>query len=404
MVNGGEYMEVTVRLGDSLWYYSQLFSVPLPLLIDSNLEYTPNNLQIGDTIRIPGYDLESYRIKEGDTFWTLANKHSLPTDCLAIANPSYNPLNLPIGGILKLPRKVTNQVVTGNKEYHYDLLVEDIYNLKTLYPFIKVDSLGKSVLGKELFEIKIGNGPKKVHINGSFHANEWVTTGIIMQFLNDYLHALTNVRTVRGLYMFPFYHEVTLSIVPMVNPDGVDLVLKGPPEEEPYKTNVVTINNGNADFSNWKANIRGIDLNNQYPAYWEIEKERKEPKEPAPRDYPGDLPLSEPEAIVMAELTERSNFSRILAFHTQGKEMYWGYLNMEPPEAGLIAAEFERVSGYKAIQVIDSHAGFRDWFIYKWKKPGFTIELGEGVNPLPLSQFEEIYENSLGIFLASLYM
>jgi g-D-glutamyl-meso-diaminopimelate peptidase len=84
--------------------------------------------------------------------------------------------------------------------------------------------------------------------------------------------------------------------------------------------------------------------------------------------------------------------------------MYWGYLNMEPPEAGLIAAEFERVSGYKAIQVIDSHAGFRDWFIYKWKKPGFTIELGEGVNPLPLSQFEEIYENSLGIFLASLYM
>ncbi|MFC3791495.1 hypothetical protein ACFOQM_22440 [Paenibacillus sp. GCM10012307] len=38
-----------------------------------------------------------------------------------------------------------------------------------------------------------------------------------------------------------------------------------------------------------------------------------------------------------------------------------------------------------------------------WRRPGFTIELGQGVNPLPLSQFEEIAADSLGIFLAALY-
>ena len=54
--------------------------------------------------------------------------------------------------------------------------------------------------------------------------------------------------------------------------------------------------------------------------------------------------------------------------------------------------------------MIDSHAGYKDWFIQEFRKPGFTIELGLGVNPLPISQFDEIYSESLGIFLASLYM
>lgn len=43
-------------------------------------------------------------------------------------------------------------------------------------------------------------------------------------------------------------------------------------------------------------------------------------------------------------------------------------------------------------------------FIQDWRRPGFTVELGRGVNPLPLGQFDEIYEESLGILLASLYL
>jgi g-D-glutamyl-meso-diaminopimelate peptidase len=149
---------------------------------------------------------------------------------------------------------------------------------------------------------------------------------------------------------------------------------------------------------------QGVDLNNQFPAKWEVEKERKKPQSPAPRDYPGKTPLSEPEAKIMAHLAEKENFQRMLAFHTQGKEFYWGYEGMEPPESQAIANEFERVSSYKAIQYVDSYAGFKDWFIKDFKKQGFTIELGKGINPLPLSQFDEIYHDVLGIFLASLYM
>ncbi|MCA1031730.1 M14 family metallopeptidase [Bacillus timonensis] len=397
-------MKVKVRNGDSLWYYSRLFAIPLQFIIDSNRNVNANSMQIGQEIKIPGFILSSYQIKQGDTLWKLARQRNLTADALTLINPNVNPANLRIGSTILLPSRVTNPIVNAKREYDYSSMLDDIKKLSEIYPFMINASVGRSVLGSPIPELRIGKGPKNVHINGSFHANEWITTAVIMKFINEYLLALTNMATIRGFYMDPFYYETTLSIVPMVNPDGVDLVLNGPPNQEPYNKNVVEINKGSLAFKNWKANIRGVDLNNQYPAKWEIEKERKEPKAPAPRDYPGDAPLTEPEAKAMAELTKSRNFSRVLAFHTQGEEIYWGYEGFEPAVSELIVNEFARVSGYKAVRYVDSHAGFKDWFIQEWKKPGFTIELGEGVNPLPLNQFDEIYEESLGIFLASMYM
>jgi g-D-glutamyl-meso-diaminopimelate peptidase len=274
--------------------------------------------------------------------------------------------------------------------------------LSDIYPFIKVNSIGQSVLGKPIQEIRLGKGNKKVQINASFHANEWITTPILMALLNSFLLSITNVRPIRGVSTMPLYNSVDLSIVPMVNPDGVDLVLNGPPPE--LREEVIAINRGSTDFTGWKANIRGVDLNNQYPAKWDFEKERSEQNAPAPRDYLGEAPLTEPEAIAMAELAKDNQFDRMLAFHTQGAEFYWGFEGLEPPESQVLALEFERVSGYKAVQYIDSFAGYKDWFIQEFRRPGFTIELGRGINPLPLSQFDDIYEEVLGIFLASLYM
>ena len=48
-------MDITVRPGDSLWYYSQLFRVPLQLIIDSNRDVNLQVLSVGQRIRIPGY-------------------------------------------------------------------------------------------------------------------------------------------------------------------------------------------------------------------------------------------------------------------------------------------------------------------------------------------------------------
>ena len=396
-------MDIVVRQGDSYWYYSQLFQLPLQLILDSNRGIPANQLRIGQTIKIPGFVVTNYQIRAGDTLWAVAQRRNLTLDSILLVNPNINPGALRIGQNIRVPLRIIWRVVEGRQNYSYDLMMENLVRLKSIYPFITIPSIGNTVLNRAIPEVNIGRGNKKVHYNASFHANEWITTPVVMTFLNDYLLALTNQTPIRGLNMYPYYEQVSLSIVPMVNPDGVNLVLNGPPNEEPWRSRVVEINNGSRDFSGWKANIRGVDLNNQFPARWEIEKERK-PQQPEPRDYPGEKPLSEPESIAMAELTRRKDFSRVLAFHTQGEVIYWGFENLEPPEAETIVNEFARVSGYTPVRTVDSYAGYKDWFIQDWRRPGFTVELGTGVNPLPISQFNEIYQETLGIFLAGLYM
>src|SRR5699024_215499 len=132
-----------------------------------------------------------------------------------------------------------------------------------IYPFITTQSIGKSVMDKHLFELQIGTGNQLVHLNGAFHANEWITTSVLMKFLNEYALALTNNTSIRGIHLLSQYMNTCLSIVPMVNPDGVNLVLKGSSAAGPYQKQVRRLNQNHADFTNWKANIRGVDLNKQ---------------------------------------------------------------------------------------------------------------------------------------------
>jgi g-D-glutamyl-meso-diaminopimelate peptidase len=397
-------LEITVRNGDSLWYYSRLFSIPFILVKDSNPELTSLDLEPGQKVHIPGLTLESYKIKKGDSFFVIAEKKGIPLDALYLCNPKVNPMMIFQNDEIAIPQNTDFPITNTKRKYNSKALEEDLEILMRVYPFIKRQTIGYSVLGKPIEMITIGKGEKRVHANGSFHGNEWITTGILIKFINEYAQALTSEILMNEVNPISLYNETTLLAVPMVDPDGVDLVLNGPPENEKYKNFVLQLNNGSMDFSNWKANIRGIDLNNQFPARWEIEQKRK-PQKPAPRDFPGEKPLSEPEAITMADAVETFNFDRVIALHTQGKEIYWGFEGEEPmPLSEHIVQEFERVSGYKAIRYLDSYAGYKDWFIQKYRKPGFTVELGIGVNPLPLRQFDQIYKDTRGLLLAGLYM
>lgn len=396
-------MDIRVRPNDSLWYYSQLFSVPLLLIESSNPQVAAQQLEINQVIRIPGYQIGQYQVKSNDTAWTIAMANNLQLDSLYIVNPSIDLKRLQIGQTINIPNRINDMLVSDITDYTFEKMVNDIQLLQAVYPFIFHQVIGRSVLGKDMIELKIGAGSKEVHLNGSFHANEWITTPIIMVYLNQYALSITNNLPIRGIDMLPLFTETMLSIVPMVNPDGVNLVIDGSTAAGEFEQSVLEINSQEVDFSNWKANIRGVDLNNQFPALWEIEAERK-PKTPQPRDYPGPYPLSEPESIAMAELTRESNFQRVNAFHTQGEEIYWGFEGLEPPISEVIVNEYARVSGYTAIRNIDSYAGYKDWFIQDFLRPGFTVELGRGINPLPIDQFESIYQRSLGIMLANLYL
>jgi g-D-glutamyl-meso-diaminopimelate peptidase len=248
--------------------------------------------------------------------------------------------------------------------------------------------------------LRIGGGTKEVHFNGAFHANEWITTPMLIKFIHEYADAYVNGKLLYGVDAAALYNKTSLWVVPMVNPDGVELILDKPPKW--MHDELQQWNGGSTDFSGWKANIRGVDLNDQFPANWEMERNRRQVANPAPRDYTGTAPLTEPEAIAMAKFTRERNFSLVIAFHTQGEEIYWNYNDLEPVESEPIAERLAQVSGYQAIRLTGSDAGYKDWFIQEFRRPGFTVELGLGSNPLPYAQFDEIYSKASAIMLEAL--
>ena len=154
----------------------------------------------------------------------------------------------------------------------------------------------------------------------------------------------------------------------------------------------------------WKANLLGVDLNLQYPAGWLKAREIKFSQgytSPGPRDYVGRAPLNQLETRALAEFTEFLDPELILAYHTQGKEIYWQFQDIVVPGTEELGQKMAQASGYTLANVPygSGFAGYKDWFLQNFRRPGYTIEAGSGENPLPLSQFQEIYRDNLPILI-----
>lgn len=392
-----------VQPGDTLYRIAQRHRTSVTAILSVNPQIEdPAFILPGQVIYIPARGLRQYVIQPGDTLYKIGRAFGVTVDELLQANPGIEPENLQAGQVINIPDAPPRHIVIPREDYGYDEMMADLEVLLQQFPFLSVQTIGSSVLGRSIPAIRLGTGPKEIHYNGSFHANEWITTVILMRFIEAYARAFQEGRNIGTFHIPTLFAQNSLWIVPMVNPDGVELVQEGITPDNPFFEQVLAINGGSRDFRFWKANIRGVDLNDQFPAGWEREVARRGVREPAPRDYPGPAPLSEPEAIAMANFTRMHDFRLVIAFHTQGEVIYWGYNNLEPAESQTIARYFADVSGYQPIRTIESDAGYKDWFIQEWRRPGFTIELGRGVNPLPIDQFWDIWSRVIGILLVGL--
>ncbi len=348
-----------------------------------------------------GYD--TYYIQPGDTLWKIARNYYTTVNKIVTANPGINPFQLRIGQEITVPYGI--DLVDTNIEYTYEIMERDIQGLKARYPFIEVGVAGKSVLGKNLYYIKFGNGPNEVFYNASHHALEWITSPLLMKFTENFLKSYTNGKNIRGYDLESIWNQSSIYIMPMVNPDGVDLVLEGLDRSNPYYDQLLQWNDTGLPFSRiWSANIRGVDLNHNYDALWYEYQELANELgygEPGPRRYPGPFPESEPETKAVVNFVRDHDFRLVLAYHSQGQVIYWNFEDLAPQEARRIGELFAQVSGYRLDETYGtaSYSGMKDWFIQEYIRPGYTIEVGRGTNPLPISQFDMIYDNNEELLL-----
>lgn len=280
--------------------------------------------------------------------------------------------------------------------YTYADTLSDIASFASDYPFLRFFRFGESVMGKPLYGIKIGMGPKKALYVSGHHSLEWLTSAMIMSFVRAYADAIKHGKDLCGYNARELAAETTIYIVPMLNPDGIDLVAGNIPETDPYYQKLHKLF-PMLNFSNvWQANINGVDLNHNYDAGF-----KPIMPGPAPSRYGGESPESEPESRALVQLTREIKPDIVIAYHSQGREIYYDFEGYVPEKGTELAKQFARISGYTATKPSGTAAfgGYKDWFIKEYDKPGFTIEIGLGKNPIGFDQLEQVIGENICVML-----
>lgn len=278
----------------------------------------------------------------------------------------------------------------------YKELQGQIKTFSNKYPFCDCFSIGQSWEGRELYCIKIGVGEKICVYVGSHHSLEWCTTEILMRFANEFCECFKKENKIKGYNTKTVMTKTTIYIIPMLNPDGVELNINGISKEHPLYERVTKMN-GNSDiFDEWQANIRGVDLNHNYNAAFGDGKMRERQQgifSGGKTRYGGEYPESEKETVALCYFVRSIKPDMVMAFHSQGREIYYDFRGKLPKNAEGLAAIYAKMCGYTLSKPVGIAAvgGFKDWFIEEFDLPGFTIEAGEGKNPLTKEQTEVAY-------------
>ncbi len=155
-------------------------------------------------------------------------------------------------------------IVPTNISYGSNILSLNLQGFSSKFPFLKQGNIGYSSLGKEIKYLQFGKGEKQVFYSSAIHANEWITCVLLMKFIENLSTAYLNNQLIWGYSARQLFNDISLYVVPMINPDGVDLVVgntkKYLPDIYQYTKNL-SANYPSIPFPNgWKANINGVDL------------------------------------------------------------------------------------------------------------------------------------------------
>jgi g-D-glutamyl-meso-diaminopimelate peptidase len=295
--------------------------------------------------------------------------------------------------------------VDATEKYTYERMKDHLNHLANTYQ-LEMKTIGQSEFGRELLAIKVGKGSHSILITGSHHGREWLSTHVMMKMIEQYAKAYQEDLALYG-YHLKILDDIAIWFVPMVNPDGVTIQqdgIKGYPFllQQVY----VDMNEGDDNFSKWKANGLGVDLNRQYPAGWDQIK--GDQPYAAYSHYKGKRPIEASEVKALLAFTEQIQPLVSASYHTSGRMIYWYYFN----ELEHLQRDYQLIEqvadktgydiSYPPVNAIGG--GFTDWFIQEYKRPALTIELSylvDETNP-PLSILEEEWKRNkeIGFILA----
>ena len=144
-----------------------------------------------------------------------------------------------------------------------------IFSLKKAFPSLDCRLIGHSLCSRGIFSLGIGRSSDPLLIAAGFHGQEWLTCLAALRFAELLLRSRAAGKKLFGIDTRCITREVI--IVPCVNPDGVQIAINGCDGAGRYSAEVSRI--CAASDEKWNANARGVDINHNCDAGWDILRE-----------------------------------------------------------------------------------------------------------------------------------
>lgn len=170
--------------------------------------------------------------------------------------------------------------------WSYDRLVSEIEELKKDFPEVRVEVIGKTVMGKPLYALHAGNEEKLIGAVGTVHAGE-SGPELLLPALRRILTECPEMLKKCGI-----------AVIPTVSADMREKMAEGLP---PYV----------------RKNAAGVDLNRNFDALWQIHDESYglSSYDPMSPTYHGPTPASEPEVQAVVKVMEEVKPLAVFSFH-----------------------------------------------------------------------------------------
>lgn len=257
--------------------------------------------------------------------------------------------------------------------------------------YIQSFVLTKTAANREIKGYAIGSENGLI-ICGAFHGMERITAAMLYRFLDDVCNNMSHDKIVRSKIL-----SKGLCVIPMMNPDGVQISIHGPKTAGKFFCHVQNIiHREKISHKNWQANARGVDLNHNFDAGYDVVKKHEQENNIhtySSTRYGGRPAESENETKALCDLCRKNSYKMCVALHSQGREIYYDFDTHTPKNSLCVANKLSALSSYKVShpQTIAVGGGFKDWFIQEFNRMGFTIEVGKGTNPLSPKVFDTEY-------------
>lgn len=264
-----------------------------------------------------------------------------------------------------------------NQYYYYNDLINDSSKLKIAYPdMISTRFIGNTISNRAILMIQIGKGDKGIILTGGVHGRESVNPVVLMSMVEYYAMCCADREERRtfeketGVDIVAFLEEYTIYVVPLVNPDGYMIALRGYDiiHNEELRLNAKA---KGVPYTEWKENANGIDINRNFPSKTFVPK------------FDGDIAGSELETQALIHLFEEIDSVAYLDFHSRGNEIYYHREQMSKEyneTAYCVARGLQQTTGYALvspkleIEEGDSGGNTVHYYSETYGKPAITIE------------------------------